>query len=231
LKLFYINSPWKALRAILGWPILAAGLYFVAALLGGLIPVNGDWTEPAKGTTIYLSDNGIHTSIIIPCAPGEGADTCLFPASDIANTHFQARWQMIGWGDREFYLNTPTWADLNLRTAATAFLGSGKTLVHVDHLDHLPIDGTKALKVNDAELNAILLHIRHSAGIETFASLSSKPIKGYGQNDVFYEANNAGSSSYSMLFTCNNWVSEILASAGVKTGFWTPLPFGVMWWH
>jgi uncharacterized protein (TIGR02117 family) len=229
LKLFYINSVWSALRALIGWPFLVLGLYCIAALFGSLIPVNRAWVSPANGTTLYLHDNGIHTSIIIPCAPADAANACLFPIN--SDSDIVTRWQMIGWGDREFYLNTPTWRDLDLGTAAAAFVGTGKSLVHVDNLTVLPHAGIKAIKVDDATLGKILSGIYRSATTNAYTGSKRTPIIGYGRHDIFYEGSLSRVRNYSILYTCNNWVSEILANAGVKTGYWTPLPFGVMWWH
>ena len=39
----------------------------------------------------------------------------------------------------------------------------------------------------------------------------------------FYESR----GSYSMFFTSNNWVGRALKKAGLRTGLWTPLTFGI----
>jgi uncharacterized protein (TIGR02117 family) len=232
LKLFRINSIWTALRALLGWPVLMVGLYFMAAVVGSLIPVNGGWREPKDGITIYLHDNGIHTSIIIPCADVGARDNCLFPTEHLPNPNYPTRWQMIGWGDREFYLKTPTWGDLDLSVAITAFKGSGHTLVHVDHLERLPQNGIRAVRVSAAAFLRIVSDIMAETLVETdITRYAFKAIKGYGNHDVFYSGRRVKRANYSALYTCNNWISDLLAKAGVKTGYWTPLPFGVMWWY
>jgi uncharacterized protein (TIGR02117 family) len=229
LKLFRINSVGTLFQAILGWPLLVLGLYFCAALIGSLIPVNADWAEPKDGATLYLHDNGIHTSFIIPCAPDGGATACLFP-TEYAKTHGQTRWQMIGWGDREFYLNTPTWRDLDLGTAATAIMGSGRTLVHVDNLNALPATGIRSVTVDHKTMGRIMDSLYGSVTSDKDTRRRLMPIKGYGHNDLFYEVSQTRIRNYSIVYTCNNWVSEILAKAGVRTGYWTPLPYGVLWW-
>jgi hypothetical protein len=43
---------------------------------------------------------------------------------------------------------------------------------------------------------------------------------------VFYEAPGA----YTVTNTCNQWTSDMLAEAGVRTGWWTPFAGGVMKW-
>jgi Protein of unknown function (DUF2459) len=63
-----------------------------------------------------------------------------------------------------------------------------------------------------------------------------RPLKGYGTGDIFYESGGyergqRGAPSYSIFYTCNNWASDILAKAGIRAGYWTPLSAGVMWSH
>ena len=49
---------------------------------------------------------------------------------------------------------------------------------------------------------------------------------GYGPQDVFYDA----PGTYTVANTCNQWTSDTLAAAGVRTGWWTPFAGGVMKW-
>ncbi|MCB2083351.1 MAG: DUF2459 domain-containing protein, partial [Sphingomonadaceae bacterium] len=49
---------------------------------------------------------------------------------------------------------------------------------------------------------------------------------GYADYDVFYDA----PGTYHLGNTCNQWTSDMLAEAGIKTGWWTPFPGGVMKW-
>lgn len=231
MKLFRINSLWQVIRALLGWPMLLIGCYFAATLIGSVIPVNSGWQETEDGVTLYLHDNGIHTSIILPCMIDGASDICPFPARDLPNRQVPARWQMVGWGDRDFFLNTPTWGDFDMSTAITAVKGSGGTLVHVDHLDNLPNAGLKSVRISRDAHQKILLRILNEATLYAPDGAKLRPIKGYGKNDLFYTGGNYDQTRYSMAYTCNNWVSDVLADAGIRTGYWTPLSFGVMWWH
>ena len=59
-------------------------VYLLAALIGSLVPVNRGWTEPERGVTIYLANNGIHSDIVMP-ARTQGLDwTPYLPRSDFA---------------------------------------------------------------------------------------------------------------------------------------------------
>jgi uncharacterized protein (TIGR02117 family) len=44
--------------------------------------------------------------------------------------------------------------------------------------------------------------------------------KSYGSDDAFFEAN----GYFNALLGCNTWTAAALRAAGVKTGWWTPLP-------
>ena len=88
------------------------GLYLVAALIGSHLPANPDWAETPDGIIIYVETNGHHTGIVVPVAAA-GIDLSLtFRPTDLGDKRLAGNWLAIGWGDRNFYLNTRTWADL-----------------------------------------------------------------------------------------------------------------------
>ena len=142
---------------------------------------------------------------------------------------------MIGWGDARFYRETPTWGAIKPGTTLTALFGSGQALMHVDRLPRLPYRGVKKLVLRKDEFLRLLEFVQSHFpnGFEGKANAE----KGYGADDRFYPISpiayrqGVPDLRYSALFTCNNWVSEGLRRAGIKTGIWTPLPFGVMWWY
>ena len=47
--------------------------YGVAGLVGGAFAINRGWAPPEAGVRVWVEDNGIHTSIIVPVA-AEGVD-------------------------------------------------------------------------------------------------------------------------------------------------------------
>ena len=135
---------------------------------------------------------------------------------------------MFGWGDARFSRETPRWADVRPGTVMAALFGSGETLVHVDRLPRLPYRGLKKLILRDQEYAELLPFL--VAQFPDQRMERAMPTPGYGPDDRFYPISTS-ELHYSAFFTCNNWVSEALKRAGVRTGYWTPLPFGVMWWH
>lgn len=226
MKLFRINSVGSALRALIGWPLLAAGIYMLAALVGSLLVGSEGRLASNHVRHVYLHDNGIHTSIILQRKQRLINLDIGWPASDLRDNPPPAEYLMFGWGDRDFYLNTPSWTDLQPHHAINALTGSGQSLLHVYHLQTLPKD-VKKITVEIEDFNKILSAISRTMQRDKDTG-KPRPIPGYGDSDVFYPAQGY---RYSALFTCNNWVSHILAKGNVRTGLWTPLPFGVMWWH
>ncbi|MCU0952833.1 MAG: DUF2459 domain-containing protein [Burkholderiaceae bacterium] len=136
------------MRRVLRWSaallalLLAAPLaYLLAALVLGLLPVNADWRptpEERGGVPVYLRTNGVHADLVLPVqAPHDF--THLFPRAaliDLARepSLLPFNWIAFGWGDRGFYLNTPTWADLDAVTAWRALTAQGPSAMHVEYL-------------------------------------------------------------------------------------------------
>jgi uncharacterized protein (TIGR02117 family) len=203
--------------------IAPVAAYFAAALVGSHIPVNSAWrpADPELGVTIHISDNGWHTGLILPMQAAGIDLSRTFPAAHLPDPAQGGEWLIFGWGDRTFYLETPTWADLRPSTAIAAIAGSGDTLLHIDHVD-VPDEAyaPRAIRLTNDEYRklatALLRTLRPSA----------RPIKGYGARDIFYPAQ----GRYSLIRTCNVWTRDVLAGAGVKVGWWTPFSGGVMRW-
>ena len=109
------------------------GLYLLAALVGSLIPVNRDWSEPAEGITIYIADNGVHADLVLPVSVSGLDWEKLIPRGDMAAPPPGAQWIAFGAGERHVYLDTPTWSNLTLRTAWAGIAG-GERIIHVEYV-------------------------------------------------------------------------------------------------
>ena len=204
----------------------AVALYCVAALVGSHVPVNPNWVETADGITIYVETNGHHTGIVVPVAAA-GIDLSLtLRPTDLPDRRFAGNWLAIGWGERDFFLNTPTWRDLRPATMLSALIGSGRTLIHVDHLDQpYPGNDQRPVRVSRAEYNRLISAI--TASLMRGEDGYPIAITGYGDRDLFYEAK----GHYNLLHTCNGWTAQMLKDAGIKAPLWTPFSGGVMRWY
>jgi uncharacterized protein (TIGR02117 family) len=130
------------------------------------------------------------------------------------------RWLIFGWGERDFYLETPRWSDVDPLVVARAAIGSRHTLMHVDHLQRLWRGrDLRPITLTPAQYRALV------AAIE--ADFAPGPaIRGYGPDDVFYPAR----GRYSAITTCNEWTGAKLRRIGVRVGVWTPAAWSVMRW-
>jgi uncharacterized protein (TIGR02117 family) len=196
-------------------------LYSGVGSVGGMIPVNGEWEQAAQGVRIYVIDNGIHTDLVLPVSvEGIAWDDLIRPEHLADPKRAAASHLAFGWGDRDFYLNTPTWWDVDPIRVGRAFVGAGATVVHVSHIAE-PQVGTNAREIvlRPEEYRRLASFIRGTFG-------EGAPVRGYGGADAFYVAR----GGYSLFRTCNAWTGEALGAAGVRVGRWTPFPSGVMQW-
>ena len=211
--------PRRLLIAILAIP----AFYLLAALLGSLIPVNGGWREPASGITIYVADNGTHADLILPVRAA-GLDWApLVPRTDMADARPNMKWIAFGAGERRVYLDTPTWADISLRTLWAATTG-GERVMHVEYTAD-PSYAARAIRVTPEQYRRLWASIRAEFRLDR----EGRPLRidhpGYGPRDAFYE----GIGRASALSTCNNWVAGRLRLAGVETSLWSPFAQGLLW--
>jgi uncharacterized protein (TIGR02117 family) len=145
-----------------------------------------------------------------------------FPARDIRASDRAYTHVAVSWGERAFFLETPSWTDLSIPVAVNAMTG-GEAVLHVAHyVRPAPADDYRVLRLRADEYRALTAAI---AGHLTPAE-ARETLPGYGAHDVFYSAR----GTYHIGNTCNQWTSDQLAAAGVKTGYWTPFPGGVMKW-
>ena len=203
-------------------------LYLLAATILGAVPANVAWRPPEQGIAIFVRSNGVHTWIVMPKAHGAIDWSAYAPGEHLVDPRWGGgNYVAIGYGDRDFYLNTPTWGDLSPRTAfAALFGGGGGTLLHVEH-DHnpRPDEWTRPLKVTPDQYRRLVRFIAARFRIDDAGRTIPVLGRGYNANDMFYEAN----GGYSFVLTCNEWTGRALRAAGIRTGLWTPFAQSIMW--
>ncbi|HLV07168.1 MAG TPA: TIGR02117 family protein [Croceibacterium sp.] len=202
--------------------VAVIALFFLSAWIGSAIPRNADWHEPDHGVEIMVGTNGVHTELVLPLVSPEKDWRRHFPASDLPVPRPDATHVAVSWGEREVFLNTPTWWDLSPRTVLRIVGVGGDGLLHVAHyVRPAPSEHNRPLTLSRAEYRRLV------AAIERSLPQGERILyDGYGPHDVFYEA----PGRYTASNTCNQWTSDVLAEAGVRTGWWTPLAGGVMKW-
>ena len=214
------------LRIVAG--IVAVPLaYFAAAFILGAVPANVAWREPERGITIFVRSTGIHTWIVMPKVSEEMDWRPYALPAHLRDTRWgRADHIAIGYGNREFYLNTPTWADLSVKTAALALFGRGPTLLHVEHVDRPRAeDWQRPIRISPAQYRRLAGFIQRRFRLDAGGRPIPVPGRGYNDWDMFYEAN----GGYSLVLTCNEWTGRALRAAGVRMGLWTPFEQSIMW--
>ena len=206
-----------AIRGI-GAVLALAVLYLVAALAGALIPVSGN---DGGGETIelFIRSNGIHLEFVLP-------NHVAGPLSDRPVTEGGPPYIAYGWGERDFFLNTPTWADFDLGTAIGSLLWQDDVLMRVQPVWARPEgDMVRVLRVTPDQRDAIVAFVRASIRFDAGGHVTIVPSTLYDPGGVFLE----GRGTYTPFYTCNEWVNDGLKQAGIRTALWSPFPQGVMW--
>ncbi|MGE7367846.1 TIGR02117 family protein [Neorhizobium sp. NPDC001467] len=169
---------------------------------------------------ILVLSNPIHTDIAIPLDDETRAAYAFLGASGIPVADPRARWLVIGWGGRSFYLETPTWADLKPMPLFRA-LTIDRSVMHVELAG--PIDeshpSVRAYLLSPAAFRHLSSFIEASF-VRDGTTVRPIPDAGYGAYDRFFEAHGA----FNALVGCNTWTAAALRAASLRTGWWNPLP-------
>ena len=100
--------------------VLSLMTYLLIVTLLSFVSVNEDFAENQKEIPIYILTNGVHTDVVLPLK-SEYYDW----TNQLKPEHTKAKdstyqYAALGWGDKGFYMETPTWADLKASTALKA---------------------------------------------------------------------------------------------------------------
>lgn len=217
-----VKNCFRAIKLFIGIIII----YLVFAVILSAIPVNRN--ENAKGNIeIFLLSNGVHTDIVVPyqCYLKDWSSEVKFQHFRSLDTTYQ--YLAFGWGDRAFYLETPTWADLKARTAFNAVFGLGPSAIHATFFKNL-MEDENCIKLYLSEEQYLKLVSYIEATFELDASGITKQISAnglYGPTNAFYEAK----GRYNLFKTCNTWTNKALKVCGQKACLWTPFDKGIFW--
>lgn len=200
-------------------------LFFLFAWLLTIIPTNSDFVETKNGVEVYLVSNGTHVDVCLPkqeLAPYLNTSTFELDGPD-------TRYYSLGWGDKGFYIHTPTWDDLKMSTALYAALWPSPTAMHVTYLYDNPdtSEYVKKVTISNAQLKSMATFIEESFKKDSSGNYQKIKIEKdyYPSVDEFFEAN----GSYILFYTCNVWTNECIKSAGIKTAIWAPFEWSVMY--
>jgi uncharacterized protein (TIGR02117 family) len=203
-------------------------ILFLTAFLtiGYLTPRKWGNYSQADGTiSLYISDQGIHTEVIVPVKNEYFDWNQYLQLTEISrDATSDYKYLSIGWGDRAFMLETPTSAIINPVTAFKALFLPTPSTVHVESYRVVPPNlKTKCVKVSGKNYLRMVNFIKNSFQLDA-AGNKIKISYGYDNTDYFYESKR----SYSLLRTCNDWTAEALQKADVNTPLWSTLSSAIM---
>jgi len=210
----------------LGFFILIPALYLICGFTLPGIPTDFQTNDKrSDSVSIYVLSNGVHTDIALPSQHLVKNWQSVFCKDSFSAKEPAYSYIAFGWGEKDFYLNTPEWSDLRISTAVKAAFGLGSSAMHVRYLKApaRPSDKTIKLNVTIEQYKKLVQYIEQSFCLSNDCVIKINH-PGYGHHDLFYEAR----GNYSLLKTCNVWTNKALQFCGIKTGFWTPFAQGLM---
>src|SRR5581483_7811515 len=116
--------------------VLCASVWLLSALAIPLITVNPH-PVAGKDVAIFIQTNGDHTDIVVPVVNSARDWRKEISYQNTTSKDSTKRYVAIGWGDKEFYLNTPAWSQLKLSTAFKAIFGLNTGAIHSTFCDNL----------------------------------------------------------------------------------------------
>ena len=204
-----------------------AGGFPLAGFIGSAIPENAEWSEPAAGVTIMIETNGVHTGIVVPVTNAVKDWRVTFPSASQPRPDGSLPTHLgIGWGEREVFLDVAEWSDLKPGTALRVATTGGTAIMRVSpYVWPAPSENYRPLRITLEQYRRLIIAIERSLKPAP-PGQQLTTLRGYSPVDAYYEA----TGTYTLFDTCNTWVGDALAEAGVKMGAWTPFAGGVMKW-
>ncbi|MGZ5188773.1 MAG: TIGR02117 family protein [Kaistella sp.] len=211
----------KTIGVIIG----LAAFYLLCGFLIPYIKIPEKSVSQPENVVVYILTNGVHTDLVVPVKSPEidWSKEILFENTLSKRTDF--KYLSIGWGDKGFYLDTPTWAELKVSTAVKAAFWMSESAMHCTFYETMTEgEDCKKLTLTREQYLDLIRFIRGKFDRdETGKPILIKTDAVYGKNDAFYDAK----GSYSFLDTCNTWSNNGLKAAGQKAALWTPSDRGI----
>lgn len=211
----------KTLGVILGIVVF----YIILGLVLPLIEVSAEDDGQPKDIPIYIYTNGVHTDIVMPVKNDFQDWGAKVPFSNTRSKRTDYNYIGIGWGDKGFYLDTPTWADLKASTALKAAFWLSDSAMHCTYYKTMKEgEDCKMIMISRDQYKNLVRFVEDKFDRDQDGNFIVIPTNAvYDVNDAFYDAK----GTYSFLYTCNTWANDALKAAGQKAALWTPSDFGI----
>jgi uncharacterized protein (TIGR02117 family) len=219
------------LKSILWFFIGIIGFFLIYALISFItsrISVDGK-TEKGEKVYVYLMQSGVHTDFLVPVKNDQVDWTEYFPRENTKLNDTSTKFVAIGWGDKNFYMNTPEWSDLTVKTAVFCMTGLGSAAIHSTYYYEIPKDKpTIQLALSEKQYQKLIKYVKNTLVLtKTNQSIYIKPNnkKVVTGNDAYYEAH----MRYNLFHTCNTWINNGLKASQQKACLWTPSSGGIFY--
>jgi len=177
---------------------------------------------------VYIASDGFHTNFFIPVETSAFNWRHQLNLDQIANRPSQAyQYLQFGWGDRIFYIETPSWDQVRPSNALRAlfYWQNDSALFIKGHptLPQIPSEQMQCVKLSEADYLALMQFIQGTFDWGDRA-YPQRLASGQDQASGFFAAN----GHYSILTTCNSWTANGLRAANVNTPLWAGLAQPIM---
>ncbi|MEY4927151.1 MAG: hypothetical protein RI894_1587 [Bacteroidota bacterium] len=205
--------------------IVFLAVYVVAVFTLPEIAVNKAQTPtPADTIGIYILTNGVHTDIVAPIRNEQRDWTTSISFENTASKDTAMNYTAFGWGDKGFYLDTPSWAELKFSTAFKAAFYLSTAAMHTTFYKEMKAgESCRKINITKAEYQQLIDYIDNSFERDDKGKVMNIVGHSYGKNDAFYEAK----GKYSLFHTCNTWANNGLKSCEQRACLWTPRDKGI----
>lgn len=195
--------------------------FYLLIALAGLIPVNNDFEPTPGGVEVIVTSGAYHADLVLPISNEVVDWRKHFPAGEFKGDVSRATRVAFGWGNKEFYVDAPTWDDVTVGIMCRALLWPSATCMHVEmwYESYIPDDAGRT-RISHEQYRRLADHILGSFRRDDQGRFLLIENGAFGNHDVFYH----GLGSYHAFNTCNCWVGRGLKTAGIRTGWFTPLP-------
>lgn len=224
-----MNTIKKTARFILKFVLGFVAFVLLYALSAFIFSIWSVKKEPGASNdiAIYILTNGDHTDIVVPVKNDITDWSREISYQNTVGQDTTGKYLAIGWGDKGFYLSTPTWADLKFSTAFKAAFALSTSAIHATYYQAMPENNDcKKIMISNEQYKRLVAFVDSSFKRDAGGKvINIKTNANYDKNDAFYEAKR----KYNMFYTCNTWANNALKSCGQTACVWTPFDRGIFY--
>ena len=177
--------------------------------------------------TVYVSGDQMHTNFFVPVRTtafdwNQHLNLATIGKQAAADYHYL----QFGWGDRTFYVETPSWDQVSLPSAVRSLVLQNPAALFVKGhtaVPHYPNETLKCVSLSKGNYLKLMHFIEASFQTDRQGNVQ-RISSGQDGDSSFYEAN----GHYSALKTCNSWIADGLRAADVNTPLWGGLALAVL---